>query len=132
MVGILEPTGTAQDRAIFGSLASVWRIHDKEAEVHEAIRGSVPKPPPPRETTAVLLRLKAVGYRMMMSSDINKNTEGMAAIPVFEILRLYQKVLEPMQRTLLTVAFAVVIVEHNIDFVSSVASRGLVLDSVGV
>jgi putative ABC transport system permease protein len=110
VVGILEPTGTAQDRAIFGSLASVWRIHDKEAEIHEAIRGQAPKEPPPRETTAILLRLKARGLRLWMADDIRKNTVGMPAIPVNEILRLYQNVLEPMQQTLLAVAGAVVIV----------------------
>lgn len=110
VVGILQPTGTAQDRAIFGSLASVWRIHDKEAQIHEAIRGTAPKEPPPRETTAILLRLKARGLRLWVADDIRKNTEGMPAIPVNEILRLYQNVLEPMQRTLLTVAGAVVIV----------------------
>jgi putative ABC transport system permease protein len=110
VVGILEPTGTAQDRAIFGSLSSVWRIHDREAEIHDAIKGTAPKPAPPRETTAILLRLKARGLRLWMADDIRKNTEGMPAIPVNEILRLYQNVLEPMQRTLLTVAGAVVIV----------------------
>lgn len=110
VVGILEPTGTAQDRAIFGSLSSVWRIHDREAEIHEAIKGTAPKPAPPRETTAVLIRLKARGLRLWVADDIRKNTEGMPAIPVNEILRLYQNVLEPMQRTLLTVAAAVIVV----------------------
>lgn len=110
VVGVLQPTGTAQDRAIFGSLGSVWRIHDREAQIHDAVRGTAPKEPKPRETTAILLRLKARGLRLFVADDIRKNTEGMPAIPVNEILRLYQNVLEPMQRTLLTVAAAVVAV----------------------
>lgn len=110
VVGILKPTGTAQDRAIFGSLGSVWRIHDAEAQEHQSIQGTAAKEPPPRETTAVLVRLKARGLRLWVADDVRKNTEGMPAIPVNEILRLYQNVLEPMQRILLTVAGAVVVV----------------------
>lgn len=112
VVGILQPTGTAQDRAIFGTLGSIWRIHDRENQIHEEIRGqtATDKPAPPRETTAILVRLKSRGQRMWIQSEIGKTTEGMAAIPVMEILKLYQNVLEPMQRTLLAVAAAVVIV----------------------
>lgn len=111
VVGILRPTGTAQDRAIFGTLGSIWRIHDREAQIHEEIRGETgEKPAKPRETTSVLIRLTSPGLRLFIASDISKNTEGMAAIPIMEILRLYNDVLEPMQRTLLTVAGAVVIV----------------------
>ena len=45
-----------------------------------------------------------------MSQEIQKQTESMAAIPVNEMLRLYQQVLQPMQRCLLAVAALVVIV----------------------
>ena len=110
VVGILQPTGTAQDRAIYGSLGSVWRIHDREAQIHDALHGTAPKPAPPREATAILIRLKARGLRIFMANEIRKNTEGMPAIPVEEILRLSQNILEPMQKTLLAVAAAVVIV----------------------
>jgi len=62
------------------------------------------------EVTAVLLRLKTVGLRLLMSQEIQKQTEAMAAIPVNEMLRLYQQVLRPMQLLLLAVAALVVIV----------------------
>lgn len=111
VVGILKPTGTAQDRAIFGTLGAIWKIHDAEAAEHQSIQGTAaPKEAPPREVTAVLVRLKARGLRLWVADDVRKNTEGMPAIPVNEILRLYQNVLEPMQRILLTVAGAVVVV----------------------
>ena len=45
-----------------------------------------------------------------MSQEIQKRTESMAAIPVNEMLRLYQQVLAPMQRVLLAVAALVVLV----------------------
>jgi putative ABC transport system permease protein len=108
--GILEPTGTAQDRAIFGTLRSVWIIHDKEHKLHAAIQGIASRTESPLEVTAVLIRLKARGLRLWVADDIRNNTEGMPAIPINEILRLYQNVLEPMQKTLLAVAAVVVIV----------------------
>jgi putative ABC transport system permease protein len=108
--GILAPTGTAQDRAIFGTLRSVWIIHDKEHKLHAAIQGTASRAESPLEVTAVLIRLKARGLRLWVADDIRNNTEGMPAIPVNEILRLYQNVLEPVQKTLLAVAALVVVV----------------------
>lgn len=108
--GILAPTGTAQDRAIFGTLRSVWIIHDKEHKLHAAIQGTASRAESPLEVTAVLIRLKARGLRLWVADDIRNNTEGMPAIPINEILRLYQNVLEPMQKTLLVVAAMVVLV----------------------
>ncbi len=60
--------------------------------------------------TAVLIRLKAVGLRLWMVQEIQKRTEAMAAIPVNEMLRLYQQVLGPMQKVLMGVAGLVVMV----------------------
>jgi len=108
--GILAPTGTAQDRAIFGTLRSVWIIHDKEHKLHAAIQGTASRAQSPLEVTAVLIRLKARGLRLWVADDIRNHTEGMPAIPINEILRLYQNVLEPMQKTLLAVAAMVVTV----------------------
>ncbi len=108
--GILKATGTAQDRAIFATLRSVWIIHDKERQLHAAIQGTASRAESPLEVTAVLLRLKARGLRLWVADDIRNNTEGMPAIPVNEILRLYQNVLEPVQKTLLGVAALVVVV----------------------
>lgn len=108
--GILEPTGTAQDRAIFGTLRSVWIIHDKEHQLHAAIQGTASRAESPLEVTAVLIRLKARGLRLWVADDIRNTTEGMPAIPVNEILRLYQNVLEPVQQALVAVAALVVVV----------------------
>lgn len=108
--GILKATGTAQDRAIFGTLRSVWIIHDKEHKLHAAIQGTASRAESPLEVTAVLIQLKARGLRLWVADDIRNNTEGMPAIPINEILRLYQNVLEPMQQTLLAVAALVVLV----------------------
>jgi putative ABC transport system permease protein len=114
VVGVLAPGNGANDRAIFTPLASVWRIHSDETEIHRKLAGIVSTNATALasdlEVTAVLLRLKAVGLRLWMSQEIQKRTESMAAIPVNEMLRLYQQVLAPMQRVLLAVAALVVLV----------------------
>ena len=113
VVGVLTPSGSSSDNAIYVTLPSVWRIHEKEAETHRQIAGVAPNATPSTkdlEVTAVLLRLKTVGLRLLMSQEIQKQTEAMAAIPVNEMLRLYQQVLRPMQFLLLAVAALVVIV----------------------
>ena len=110
VAGILAPTGTSQDRAIFGTLHSVWEIHDKEAAMHDRIKGIENADPAPREATAVLVQLKARGLRLWVADEIRSNTESMPAIPINEILKLYRQVLEPIQKLLLGVAAIVVVV----------------------
>jgi putative ABC transport system permease protein len=109
--GILRPTGTSQDRAIFGTLQSVWQIHETEDRLHSAIQGRASlNRESPRETTAILIRLKTPGLRLWMADEIRNRSGGIAAVPVNEVLRLYQGVIGPAQRALLFVAGAVVAV----------------------
>ena len=114
VVGVLAQGNRSSDRAIFITLASVWRIHASETALHRKLAGVVSTNAAPQasdlEVTAVLLRLKSVGLRLWMAQEIQKRTESMAAIPVNEMLRLYQQVLAPMQRALLAVAALVVLV----------------------
>ncbi len=109
--GILEPTQTTQDRAIFGTLESVWLIHETEDRLHSAIQGTATlKRKKPRETTAVLVRLRYPGLRLAVADEIRQRTGGIAAIPLNEVMRLYQGIVAPMQQALLIVAAAVVAV----------------------
>ena len=109
--GILAPTGTAQDRAIFGTLESVWEIHETEDRLHSAIQGTaLLEGRKEREATAILVRLKTPGLRLWMAEEIRKETDGIAAIPINEILRFQRGIVGPVQRALLAVAAAVVAV----------------------
>ena len=109
--GILAPTGTAQDRAIFGTLESVWEIHETEDRIHSAIQGSaLLGTQQDRETTAILVRLKTPGLRLWMADEIRKQSDGIAAIPINEILRFQRGIVGPVQQALLVVAAAVVVV----------------------
>ena len=109
--GVLEPTGTAQDRAIFGTLKSVWEIHETEDRLHSAIQGSAVlsarKEP---EATAILVRLKTPGLRLCMVDEIRNRSDVIAAIPINEILRFQRGIIGPVELALLAIAAAVVIV----------------------
>ena len=109
--GILAPSGTAQDRAIFGTLKSVWEIHETEDLLHSAIQGSaIMADHKTRETTAILVRLETPGLRLWMADEIREGTDGIAAIPINEILRFQEGILGPVQKILLAIAGVVVAV----------------------
>lgn len=139
VVGILAPTGTSIDRAIYTTLESVWIVHEKEEELHRRLYGGGRNPasePSPSEeadeddepggipwlampvaeqrasndVTALLVQLELPGLRLWMVDEINRTTDAMGAVPINEVLRLWQRVLRPMERALLAVAWLVVIV----------------------
>lgn len=132
VVGIMAPSGTSNDRAVFTKLDAVWKIHDREEEIHRGLFApktesadaatSATAPAKPgwafaptaakkeREVTAVLVQLKVTGMRLWLADEIKKNTNAMAAIPIDQMQRLYMQVLEPMEKTLLVVAYLVVVV----------------------
>ncbi len=131
VVGILNPTGTANDRAIYTPLDSVWIVHEKEERMHshssDSDKSGVDDEKTQedgnfltgksshsleneKEVTSVLLQLSIPGMRLFLADEINTQTESMAAIPINQILRLYQHILLPIQQTLLAVSYLVVLV----------------------
>ncbi len=127
VVGVLASTGTSADRAVYTTLASVWKVHDSEEASHAALFSEPEMDDEPvdenfaffaqaaekqrvREVTAVLVQLHTAGRRLWFADEINTGTNAMAAIPINEMLRLYRQILAPMQRTLLAVAYLVVVV----------------------
>ena len=61
-----------------------------------------------KETTAILIRLKTPGLRLWMADEIREETDGIASVPINEIMRFQQGIIGPVQRILLGVAWAVV------------------------
>ncbi len=109
--GVLAPTGSAQDRAIFGTLESVWEIHAADERLHSAIQGlATLGEEPEREASAILVRLETPGMRLWMTDEIRTSSEGIAAVPINEMLRFQRGVIGPVQRSLLAIAGAVVVV----------------------
>lgn len=134
VVGVLAETGTSIDRAIYTTLESVWLVHEADEELHQRLYGGLARgeqadegeeeeedwvpwldvPAPAtrgeREVTAVLVQLNVPGLRLWMADEINRGTGAMAAIPLNEILRLWQRILAPVERALLALAWLVVVV----------------------
>ncbi|MCC5876083.1 MAG: ABC transporter permease [Candidatus Sumerlaeia bacterium] len=137
VVGIMAPTGTSLDRAIYTTIESVWKVHEKEEELHRRLYGGGRNPATAadegddedeegggvpwlamptvqdratNDVTALLVQLELPGLRLWMVDEINRKTEAMGAVPINEVLRLWQRVLRPMERALLAVAWLVVVV----------------------
>ncbi len=87
VVGVLRPTGTADDRAIFISLASYW-------EMNEISRKAMSKP-----LTAVLIRPKRLSDLTALHRGWNVGPDLQAALPsaillnIFNLLGLVEDVL---------------------------------------
>ncbi len=107
VVGILEPTGSAHDRAIYTSIESVWKVHHAEESIHQVFRGKLPIN---QDVTAVLLQLESAGLRLWMLDELKKKPNLMAAVPINEILALSRVYLAPFQKLLFIVTIGVVIV----------------------
>lgn len=87
VVGILQPTQSADDRTIFFSLASFW-------EMNELSRSASVKP-----LTAVLVRPKRLSDLASLHREFNGHEETQAVLPsavllnIFNVLSLLQEVL---------------------------------------
>jgi len=99
VVGILEPTRTANDRALFASLQSVWLIHGHDQHPHHEL-----------EVTAVLVRLKSAARRFAFVDSANAKYNAMAVIPAMQIAKFAAQVLMPSQKILLAIGYLVVLV----------------------
>lgn len=133
VVGIFNRTGTPHDRGIYTTLDAVWAIHDAEEMLHASM-GSTPSASEEngdgddaeseeafwafapvereqrKEVTAVLVQLKAAGLRFQFKEEISEETDAMAAIPIEQMFRLYNQILAPVEKSLLAVAYLVVVV----------------------
>jgi len=110
VTGILERTGGTVDRLVLSTLESVWDVHEAEEELHRGMFGAGPRADRVPEVTAVWLRLRSPGMRLWIRDEINRGTDAMAAVPVDELHRLYQRVLRPVERGMLWMAGAVAVV----------------------
>lgn len=106
VVGLLAPTGTSVDRAVYTDYHSTWIVHshpDAEEKVD-------PRHDPTKEITTLLVRLHLPGRRFQMVREINQHETAMAVIPVDEINRVLMTFLGPLQREQLAIAYLVVLV----------------------
>jgi putative ABC transport system permease protein len=103
VVGVLAPTGTAQDRALFTTLGSYWKIHEKgAAPTDERGFGG-----PQREITVALLRVQRPSV-FQIQAMIPKRFGLMAVRPAQVLQDVFREVLEPIEQVALLYGYAVV------------------------
>ncbi len=130
VVGILQPSGTPNDRVVFCSLDSIWDVHQHEygtssltggASVSELANESVGNTNADaddhhdeheeKEVTAVLIVLESPGMRFDFLRRISKELPNIvAAIPVVAIQTLYNQFLGPVRQVLLAIGYLVVVI----------------------
>lgn len=85
VVGVLAPTGTVLDRLILTDLASVWFVHEGEAN-DPGERAALEAE---REVTALLVRYATPLAAALLPRQVNAEPALMAAVPANELARLF-------------------------------------------
>lgn len=98
VVGVLKPSGTSNDRAIFVDLQSIWDLHEDGNE-DEGIGIS-----------AILVDLYSSAERFSFIDHVSKEYGATAAIPVIQIKNLYDQVLGPAVVIMMAVGYVVVVI----------------------
>jgi len=106
VVGVLAPTGTSLDRAIYTDFHSTWILHMADTDEKPALG----EPPPDHRLTALLVRMVQPIERMQLQRVINTSWQAMAAAPVDEIGGLTKTFIRPVRSILMLVVFMVVLV----------------------
>lgn len=109
VVGILKPSATSNDRAIFVDMQSVWDMHDEhddeqdDAHGHEEDLGG-------RKISAVLIDLESSAYRFAFMERVLEMQIGTPAMPIIQIMNLYNQILEPAVVVMKAVGYVVVVI----------------------
>ena len=106
VVGILGPSGSPNDRAIFADLASVWDVHGQKHDAAE----QEPAQREDLEVTAVLVSLQSPTLRFQFVEFVNDTYNAMATIPINQIQNLYASLLGTAKSVLLSVGYLVVVI----------------------
>ncbi|WP_068604169.1 ABC transporter permease [Paenibacillus swuensis] len=94
VVGILRPTGNADDLTVFTTLESVWHVHEHQEEpssttdTHTAPETTPEEPASEheREITAILIKPEQLGYAPQLKSELDA-AEGVQAVYTVQTFR---------------------------------------------
>ncbi|WP_339705542.1 ABC transporter permease [uncultured Kriegella sp.] len=92
VVGIYKPTYKVIDRLIVTNLASIWHVHQHgghEEQEHDDHEHDLQEADD-REITAILVSFRNPMGLMTMPRNINANTDMQAALPKYELERLFR------------------------------------------
>lgn len=115
VVGILKPTGTPNDRAVFVNMEGFFLLegHAKSRRDYAAERDKAePLPEEEREVTSLLVRTNAdqMLNNIAFQTAINEGQEAMAVAPIREISTLSQLFIGPLKWLLLGLSFLIIVV----------------------
>lgn len=131
VVGILKPTGTANDRAVFVNIEGFYLLeghalspheeegdaaHEEHAEEHadhdHAHDHREPLPIDQREVTSILVLCNSELGPMVLDTAVNKGEDriAQAVAPSREVTRLLENIVGPIQLVLLVLTILIVIV----------------------
>ena len=88
VVGLLKPSNSVIDQLIITSPQSVWDIH--ETHDHDKHESENEHEHDNREITAMLIKFKSPMNIIQFPRQINENTNLQAAVPSYEISRLFK------------------------------------------
>jgi len=91
VVGLLKPSNSVIDQLIITSPQSVWDIHEThDHDEHENENEHEHEHEHNREITAMLIKFKSPMNIIQFPRQINENTNLQAAVPSYEISRLFK------------------------------------------
>ncbi len=106
VVGVLKASGTSNDRAIFVDLQSIWDLHADHEEHEEGAEHEEHE----KTVTAVLVDLYSPALRFTFSQWVMDEMKLTSAIPVVQIMRLYNQILGPAIVIMIAVGYVVVVI----------------------
>ncbi len=127
VVGILDPTGTPNDRALFINMEGFFLLENHAKPEVSGTKGDTPaaphddhdhdghdhaKPLPEsrRELTAILVRSATPAASVLLPNRLNEGNQAQAVLPVREIRGLFDVIVEPIEWLLLGLTVLIVIV----------------------
>jgi len=120
VVGILKPTGTANDRAVFVNMEGFYLLkgHAKSSGKGSGVVSGNdsrplfrdPLPMAEREVTAILVRTSDIFVTPRMENSINEGRDAQAVLPVKEIFSLFDMIVTPIQTALLALTAMICVV----------------------
>jgi len=134
VVGILDPTGTPQDRAVFVNIEGFYLMEnhakpieqepsddeaslfadqttpEEETHVHDHHQEVEALPIEQREVTSVLVLTSEALYAIPLENTINEGNVAQAVFPVQEITKLFEVIVKPVQLMMLTLTVMICVV----------------------
>ena len=115
VVGILKPSATPTDRAVFVNMEGFFLMEGHALPVEgapysTAVDPTRPLPIKQREVTALLVRSADIAVTPMLQNLIDDSPHAQAVLPVLEIHNLFEVIVRPVQAILLALTAMVCIV----------------------